>query len=99
MGAGTLSGDPKLERIAKGNALALCATGTWTASFAPALERMVADAEKLAGSPQNIFIDVSEVAKLDTFGAWLLERLVREFSTVGRGLDVQRLGERQHERL
>lgn len=75
-----MSGDPKLERIAKGNALALCATGTWTASFAPVLERMVADAEKLAGGPQSIFIDVSEVAKLDTFGAWLIERLRRSLT-------------------
>lgn len=75
-----MSGDPKLERIAKGNALALCATGTWTATFAPILERMVADAEKLAGGPQSIFIDVSEVAKLDTFGAWLIERLRRSLT-------------------
>ncbi|RZN07501.1 ABC transporter permease [Bradyrhizobium genosp. SA-3] len=75
-----MSGDPKLERIAKGNALALCATGTWTASFAPVLERMVADAEKLAGGPQSIFIDVSEVGKLDTFGAWLIERLRRSLT-------------------
>jgi phospholipid/cholesterol/gamma-HCH transport system permease protein len=75
-----LSGDPKLERIAKGNALALCATGTWTASFAPVLERMVADAEKLAGGSQSIFIDVSEVVKLDTFGAWLIERLRRSLT-------------------
>jgi phospholipid/cholesterol/gamma-HCH transport system permease protein len=75
-----LSGDPKLERIAKGNALALCATGTWTASFAPVLERMVADAEKLAGGPQSVFIDVSEVSKLDTFGAWLIERLRRSLT-------------------
>ena len=80
MGADILSGDPKLERIAKGNALALCATGTWTASFAPVLERMVADAEKLAGGPQSVFIDVSEVAKLDTFGAWLIERLRRSLT-------------------
>ncbi|WP_027545158.1 ABC transporter permease [Bradyrhizobium sp. WSM2254] len=75
-----MTSDPKLERIAKGNALALCATGTWTASFAPVLERMVADAEKLAGGSQNIFIDVSEVAKLDTFGAWLIERLRRSLT-------------------
>ena len=75
-----MSSDPKLERIAKGNALALCATGTWTASFAPVLERMVADAEKLAGGSQSIFIDVSEVAKLDTFGAWLIERLRRSLT-------------------
>jgi len=76
-----LNSDPKLERIAKGNALALRATGTWTASFAPVLERMVADAEKLGGSPQSIFIDVSEIAKLDTFGAWLIERLRRSLTT------------------
>ncbi|UWU90536.1 ABC transporter permease [Bradyrhizobium sp. CB1015] len=75
-----MSGDPKLERIARGNALALCATGTWTASFAPVLERMVTEAEKLAGTPQSIFIDVSEVAKLDTFGAWLIERLRRSLT-------------------
>lgn len=75
-----MNSDPKLERIAKGNALALCATGTWTASFAPVLERMVADAEKLAGGPQSIFIDVSEVARLDTFGAWLIERLRRSLT-------------------
>src|SRR5205809_7691052 len=66
--------------MARGNALALCATGTWTASFAPVLERMVADAEKLAGGSQSIFIDVSEVAKLDTFGAWLIERLRRSLT-------------------
>ncbi|WP_314962026.1 ABC transporter permease [Bradyrhizobium cosmicum] len=75
-----MSGGPKLERIARGNALALCATGTWTASFAPVLERMVADAEKLSGGSQRIFIDVSDVAKLDTFGAWLIERLRRSLT-------------------
>jgi phospholipid/cholesterol/gamma-HCH transport system permease protein len=75
-----LNADPKLERIAQGNALALCATGTWTARFAPVLERIVADAEKLAGSRPNIFIDVSEVSKLDTFGAWLIERLRRSLT-------------------
>ena len=72
--------DPKLERIAKGDALALCAMGTWTASFAPVLERIVADAEKLAGSQPNILIDVSDVSRLDTFGAWLIERLRRSLA-------------------
>ena len=69
-----MSGDPTLERIARGNGLALCAAGSWTARFAPDLEQIVADAEKLAGSRPNIFIDVSQVSKLDTFGAWLIER-------------------------
>src|SRR5881628_3236112 len=80
---GIVSGNPTLERIARGNALALCATGAWTARFAPVLERMVADAEKLGGTRPNIFIDVSQVAKLDTFGAWLIERLRRSLTQGG----------------
>src|SRR6267154_3316320 len=76
-------GDPTLERIAQGNGLALCAGGSWTARFAPVLEQMVADAEKLTGSRPNIFIDVSQVSKLDTFGAWLIERLRRSLTQGG----------------
>jgi len=75
-----LSGDPRLERIAQGEGLALCAAGNWTARFAPMLERIVSDAEKLRGSRPHIFIDVSQVSSLDTFGAWLIERLRRSLS-------------------
>ena len=78
-----MNGDPTLERIARGNGLALCAAGTWTARFAPVLEQMVSDAEKLTGSRPNIFIDVSQVSKLDTFGAWLIERLRRSLTQGG----------------
>ncbi len=78
-----MNGDPTMERTARGNALALCAAGAWTASFAPRLEQIVADAEKLAGSRSNIFIDVSQVSKLDTFGAWLIERLRRSLTQGG----------------
>src|SRR3979490_748163 len=82
-GVGIWNGDPTLERIAQGNGLALCAAGSWTARFAPVLEQMVADAEKLTGSRPNIFIDVSQVSKLDTFGAWLIERLRRSLTQGG----------------
>ena len=78
-----MNGDPTLERIAQGNGLALCAAGSWTARYAPVLERMVVDAEKLRGSRPNIFIDVSQVSKLDTFGAWLIERLRRSLTQGG----------------
>ena len=57
--------------------------GSWTARFAPVLEQIVADAEKLTGSRPNIFIDVSQVSKLDTFGAWLIERLRRSLTQGG----------------
>src|SRR5580698_5013867 len=82
-GVGIVSGDPTLERIAKGNGLALCAAGPWIARFAPELEQIVSDAERLTGSRPNIFIDVSQVSKLDTFGAWLIERLRRSLTVGG----------------
>jgi len=78
-----VSGAPTLERKAQGNGLALCATGSWTAPYASYLETMVAEAERLAGSRPNIFIDVSQVSRLDTFGAWLIERLRRSLTQGG----------------
>ncbi len=75
-----MNADPTLERITRGNALALCAAGSWTAGFAPRLERLVSEAEKLASNRSDISIDVSQVAKLDTFGAWLIERLRRSLT-------------------
>jgi phospholipid/cholesterol/gamma-HCH transport system permease protein len=76
-----VKGGPDLQRSGEGNALSLRATGAWTAPFAPSLERLVADAEKLAGKKIDVSIDVSQVSKLDTFGAWLIERLRRSFTT------------------
>jgi phospholipid/cholesterol/gamma-HCH transport system permease protein len=75
-----VNGDPILEPIAQGNALALRASGSWTAPFASDLEVIVSRAEKLAGSRPNIFIDVSRISRLDTFGAWLIERLRRSLT-------------------
>jgi phospholipid/cholesterol/gamma-HCH transport system permease protein len=75
-----VNGDPILEPIAQGNALALRASGSWTAPFASELEVIVSRAEKLAGSRPNIFIDVSRISRLDTFGAWLIERLRRSLT-------------------
>lgn len=82
-GIGSLKGDPTLERIARGNGLALAAAGPWIARHAAVLEEIVTDAERLGGGRSNIFIDVSQVSRLDTFGAWLIERLRRSLSQGG----------------
>ena len=78
-----MNGNPTLQQIARGNGLALCARGSWTARFAPLLEVMVADAEKVTGGRPEVSIDVSQVEKLDTFGAWLIERLRRSLTSGG----------------
>ena len=55
----------------------------WIARHAAVLEAIVTDAEQLGGTRPNIFIDVSQVSRLDTFGAWLIERLRRNLSQGG----------------
>ena len=42
-------------------------------------------------------INMTQVERLDTFGAWLLERLVRDFSAAGRDIDVVGLPARYNE--
>jgi len=84
---------PTLEQIAKGDSLALCAAGAWTAESASAMERLVADAEKLGRTRPNISIDVSQVDKLDTFGAWLIERLRRTLALGGQDIPIAGLSE------
>ena len=66
--------------MVQGNVLLISAVGSWTSPFAPQLERMVADAERLAGTSPSVVIDASRVSKLDTFGAWLIERLRRSLT-------------------
>ena len=78
-----MNGEPTLDQIPRGEGLALRATGSWTARFAPILEQIVLKAEEQTGSRSNVFIDVSQVSKLDTFGAWLIERLRRNLTQSG----------------
>ncbi len=77
--------DPTLQQIQFGAGVALRATGQWTVHHAPGLEKIVDETEKLDGVPQGagIVIDVSQIAKLDTFGAWLIERLRRSLTRGG----------------
>jgi len=77
----TVGAEPALERVAQaGGAVALQASGTWTAQHAHALERLIEAAERAGASGAAVLIDVSQVARLDTFGAWLIERLRRSLT-------------------
>lgn len=76
-------GEPTLERVTQSGGVALQASGPWTAQHARLLERMVDAAAKLDGAHAGVLIDVSKVAKLDTFGAWLIERLRRGLAEGG----------------
>src|SRR3569832_719287 len=73
---------------ANGDSLRIVAAGTWTSQNAHALEQRIAAAASRHGGAKRIAIDMGAVERLDTFGAWLLEKLVRSFATRGCATEV-----------
>src|SRR5471032_1892469 len=72
---GTLLSSPM-----RGDRLDLAAAGSWTAEHAQTLEPLV-DAATRPNSPvRSVAIDTARIDRLDTFGAWLLERALRTWS-------------------
>ncbi len=72
-----------LEGTAEGERLRLAGTGAWVAENAHSLEAQVNAATRGGGAVKRVVIDMGGVDRLDTFGAWLLERLTRSFSARG----------------
>ena len=77
MGEALLTGELKGER------LELCAAGSWTAPHASELETLVDNVAGEAAKAKNVSIDMKGVREFDTFGAWILERLTREWTASG----------------
>lgn len=72
-----------MNSAAKGGRLEFAAAGAWTAIHAAELQRLVEEATSKPASTREIAIDVTEVRELDTFGAWLLELLLRKSAEGG----------------
>jgi phospholipid/cholesterol/gamma-HCH transport system permease protein len=66
-----------LTATADGERLALVATGSWTAERAAELEKIIDEAARRYAGARSIDIDLARLERLDTFGAWLIERLKR----------------------
>src|SRR5436305_462792 len=81
---------PGIEQATYADGIALRESGPWTARNAPSLEQIVVVAEKLSLGKGRVLIDVSRVSNLDTFGAWFIERLRRNFTRPG--LDPRIMG-------
>ncbi len=89
-----LTGEPLLRSRAQGDRLQLAAAGSWTAQHASDLEVLIDDAVKSSKSVHGVDLDMAGVENLDTFGAWLLERLLRGLAEGGLGITVNGLHER-----
>jgi phospholipid/cholesterol/gamma-HCH transport system permease protein len=76
--------------------LVLAAAGSWTAGHARELERLVDGLRSEAGNASALSLDMHAVEALDTFGAWLAERVLRDWRM--RGREAQMIGIAEHHR-
>lgn len=76
-----------------GEQLKLAGIGAWTAQNAGQLEQRIEEATRRHGVVRQVVVDMAKVERLDTFGAWLLERLVRTFSSRGAKTEIVGLKE------
>ncbi len=74
-----------------GERLELVAGGAWTADNAAELEALVRATARPAKPVGHVDIDMKLVEKLDTYGAWLLDRLVRAAGESGSQTQVSNL--------
>ena len=74
--------DLLLEGKTQGEQLKLAAAGAWVAANAHRLELQIDGETRRADQFKAVDIDMAGVERLDTFGAWLLERLVRSLSLI-----------------
>ncbi len=89
-----MSRQPALSSAIRDGRLELAASGSWTAPHAEVLEPLVDFIAREAGEARAAAIDLGDVAELDTYGAWLLERLMRAWTTRGQEMSVRALPER-----
>jgi phospholipid/cholesterol/gamma-HCH transport system permease protein len=78
-----LAVEPFLESEVTDAGVAVAAAGAWTALHAERADRLAAAAPRPAPGVTRYVVDMAGVTALDTFGAWVLERLVRQAAQSG----------------
>jgi phospholipid/cholesterol/gamma-HCH transport system permease protein len=76
-----------LQSAAHGASLDFVASGSWTASHAATLEPLV-DAIARGPAGRSMSVDMRGVREIDTFGACLVERLVRSYRAGGNEANI-----------
>ena len=67
----------------RGDWVELSAAGSWTAEYASAIEPQV-EAATRGVTARGIAININRIEYLDTYGAWLIERTMRQWAKDGR---------------
>jgi phospholipid/cholesterol/gamma-HCH transport system permease protein len=70
-----------------GNEVRAVLSGRWTVDQAPAVEERIAEVVAAAEHGRRILIDLSHVDRLDTLGAWVLDRTRHDLGAQGLAAD------------
>ena len=66
-----------IARPGAANGVELAAAGSWTVEHARNLDGLVQETARATPADRPVVIDLKSITALDTYGAWLIERLVR----------------------
>src|SRR6185312_7341086 len=83
--------DILLDATVEGDRLRLAGNGAWISQNAGRLESQVDRVTRRYKAVKHVEIDMGQIERLDTFGAWLLERLLRAFTARGAQTQVREL--------
>ncbi len=83
-----MNSGPVLNSTVNGERLELTAGGSWTAPHAAELESLIKRHAAPSGRLHSMSIDMGQVREFDTFGAWLLERLLRGWQGEGQNASI-----------
>jgi len=78
-----LANEAWLKSTIDGRRLVLAAAGSWTATHAREIEPLVEAAVPDKTKFEQVDIDLARVEHIDTFGAWLVERMRRSATAAG----------------
>jgi phospholipid/cholesterol/gamma-HCH transport system permease protein len=83
-----LDPEPLLHSAVVEGRLVLSARGSWTATHARKLELLIEELGREARAATAVSLDMRGIRALDTFGAWLAERAVRDWHAGGREAQI-----------
>lgn len=86
MAQGSLAQEPQMTIERTGNKVTAVLAGLWTAEHANRVESLVNDIASQADR-SNVLIDLGQVQRLDTLGAWVLDRTRHELGGSGLSAD------------
>ena len=84
-----MSRQPALSSAIRDGRLELAASGSWTAPHAVELESLMDSIAQPTGNGSEQYpLDMGGIGAFDTYGAWLVERLLRTLQTRGHTMQI-----------